>query len=260
MNRCLAFILLFAGASLSMNAGTVYIGFKDHAGATVDYDYNDLVFAVSSPTLEVQSNASWTSTIPTLTADGYSALNAGLQDTPYWNNASLDGPKYNIGWCIYGGGNCNGGVGLSPNASYLTGLPPTPTSSPNDVTFMSSDPVTVTLLIHIAGSKDYLGWYDAAKPGEIHPLGNGSMAPAVFTFQPTAAFGLQGFNEFSGETFYSQTAVGGTQDAVSHFAYFSTVDSPSSFIVPSSFILTPEPGTFLLLLPAAVLTLLRRRK
>jgi len=109
-------ILIALGAATSSQAGTVFVGYKDNAGATVDYDYNDLIFSLTSNGLQMNSTGLWQFK-PALSGDAYTAANAGLQNTPFWNNTSYDGAQMGIGWCIYGGGNCNGGVGLDPSAA-----------------------------------------------------------------------------------------------------------------------------------------------
>lgn len=257
--RCFArFTVLTILAANICSAGTVFIGFKDTAGANIDYDYNDLVFSVSSPTLQVFSGATWVSPQPALTESGATADNVGLLAAPYWNNTSWDGAKTNIGWCIYGGGACNNGVGLDPSAAYLTTDALSVTGSPDDVLFESSGPVTVQLLLHLAGARNYLSWYNAGMPQTPYAVGDGGEVPLTVTFTPQGLFGLSVYNEVGVETFFTNTADGGTADSVSHFAYFATPSSPSAVATLNNVdIATPEPGTWTLALGA--LGLLQRK-
>ena len=260
--------LLFLGYALSAHGGTIFIGFKDSAGPTVDYDYNDLMFAVSSPTLKLNSGAMWAASVPALTINGADASNLGLQTAPYWNNTSFDGPKENMGWCVYGGGNCNNGVALDPGASYLTTDALSPTGSPNDVLFQSDRQVSVTLLGHNAGSTNTLSYYLASNPSNVIDLFSGDQGGITTTFQTGSSFGFFGQNEHNGQSFYTRSADGGTADQVAHFAYFASLavaaaDAASPDIMASKAILaadvtTPEPATWLLLLPALALLLKNR--
>ena len=276
MKKICALTLLALGCSLSAHAGTVYIGFKDMAGPSVDYDYNDLVFAVSGTNLNIISDASWSTSQPILTANGAAASNLGLVSAPYWNNTSYDGPKKNIGWCIYGGGNCNDGVALGSSADYLTTDPNSSTASPDDVLFHSGGTVTVTLLGHVAESNNNLGFYPADDPSKVTRLFDGTQVSYTATFRTVGDFGLVGWNELNGQTFFSRAADGGTGDAVSHFAYFATVKpngnvnvSADGSAVPamllaraailSADVTTPEPGTLLLLLTSTALIFHKRR-
>jgi hypothetical protein len=101
--------LSLMGAALLMAvpafANTYYGGFEDLKGG--DYDYNDIVFTLSGSGLTLNTqDGKWFNKPTTLSTS-----------TAFWNNTSWDGPKENIGYCIYGGGNC--GTGLSSTAQYL---------------------------------------------------------------------------------------------------------------------------------------------
>src|SRR5438128_1528538 len=102
-------------------AGTYYGGFEDVKGG--DYDYNDIVFTLSGNGLTLN------------TSDGhwYNKPTLGTSGIPFWNNTSYDGGNKNIGFCVYGGGNC--GAGLSPTAQYLASNNTHKTGSANDVSF-----------------------------------------------------------------------------------------------------------------------------
>ena len=240
-------ILMVLGYTASSQAGTVYVGYKDNAGPSVDYDYNDLIFSLTSNSLQLSAAGLWQFK-PTLSGDAYNSANAGLQNTPYWNNSSYDGPQMGIGWCIYGGGNCNGGVGLDPTADYLTTNPNSPFGSVTDVTFTSTGSVGASIALKISTGTNLLGWYAVSDPSTIYWL-NSPTTPLVTTsFTPTGAFGLVAENVSLGMTFYSQTSVGGTQDSVSHFAFFADGGNMptlnSDLVSPTA--PTPEPTSWLL--------------
>lgn len=233
-------VLIALGCVASSQAGTVYVGYKDNAGSTVDYDYNDLVFSLTSTALQMNATGIWQFK-PTLSGDSYNSANAGLQNTPFWNNSSLDGAQSGIGWCIYGGGACNGGVGLDPTASYFTTDPNSPFGSANDVTFTSTGDVDASIELKISAGNNVLGWYSVAAPNNIHWLNSAANPLIVNTFDPGGSFGLVAENLTLGTVFYSQTALGGTADAVSHFAFFS--DTGSAPQLNSTLADTPEPAS-----------------
>jgi PEP-CTERM motif len=196
------------------------------------------VFSLSGGGLSINLNGASLFAKPTL--NGATGTN-GLNGTPFWNNDSGDGANDNVGFCIYGGGACNGGVGLDPTADYIAASSTT-TGSANNITFSDSGGVNTNVTLSITADTDALGWYSTASPGTIHLLGG----VGTYTFNPGGNFGLVG--QVNGTTdFYSNTAVpGNTADTVSHFAFFTNA--------------TPEPSTFLLF-GAGFLTLgsLRRR-
>lgn len=237
-------------------AGTVYVGFDD--AVALDYDYQDLVFSISGTGLQINSQTgSWVSTIPTLTSAGNTPANGGLQNLPYWNQTSSDGANYNIGYCIWGGGDCNNGAALSPQASYFTNLND-PLGSVNDVTFSVAGTIAADITLHIAGGNDILGWYNATDPSTVHWLNSASNMLTTSTFTPAGAFGLVGENLSLGFTFYTQTNVPGNDaDTVAHFAYFAQQTGGTTNF---SSVATPEPAAGLLGLTAILLLASRRRK
>lgn len=215
-------------------SGTIYGGFEDTVGG--DYDFNDLLYSLSGSGLSINLNGASLFANPTL--NGVSGIVSppgfGLTHTPFWNNDSQDGGNYNVGFCIYGGGACNAGVGLDPSADYIA-ADNTATGSANDITFSDTGTVVINVVMTITADTDTLGWYSTANPLVIYMLGG----IGGYSFNPGGTFGLVGFN--GADTFYSDTAAGGVQDAVSHFAFFT--DSVSSTSVNP----TPEPSTFLML-------------
>ena len=207
-------------------SATIYGGFEDTVNG--DYDYNDLVFSLSGSGLSINLNGASLFAKPTLNG---ATGTQGLNGTPFWNNESSDGANDNVGFCIYGGGACNGGTGLDPSADYIASSNTSKTGSANDITFTDNGGVSANVTLTITSNTDTLGWYNTSTPGTINLLGG----VGTYTFNPGGSFGLVG--EVNGSTtFYSNTAAGGTQDpnsGVSHFAFFETP--------------TPEPSTFLLL-------------
>ncbi len=97
--------LFLLGSATWANASTFYGGFEDTIQG--DYDYNDIVFSLSGDGLTLNSLTGQWNQKPVL----------GTSGTPFWNHSSFDGSKYNVGYCIYGGGNC--GAALDSNANYL---------------------------------------------------------------------------------------------------------------------------------------------
>lgn len=206
--------LVFSGAAL--HAAVIYGGVEDtqHTSTELNGDFNDLIFSLSG---------------------NISILGAGslfakpeLSETapPYWNNPSLDGKNMNIGFCIYGGGGCNGGVPLSsdPGLKYyaLDGG-----AAPDSVLFSHSGSLVVSLLLGISADTNSLYWYNPNSPWNLHPITGG-------TFTPSSTFGLATSNGLGGLR-YSQDSLdtngGPSETAQQHFAIFSStgVPEPSSF-------------------------------
>lgn len=227
------------GAALLLSApvfgSTYFVGFEDTKGG--DYDYNDMVFSLSGSGLTLNSTGSF-----------YNKPVLGTSGTPFWNNASYDQPSgsYNVGYCIYGGGACNKGVALDPGAQFLASNPTSHTGSANDVTFSVNGNVNANVQVQVTAATNELGYYLTADPTHaFHALtGNSSN---IYNFTPGGNFGLVEEVSNLGTTYYSQTALG-SQDNVSHFAFFSTP--------------APEPGMMGLMGAGLVgiSALLRRKK
>lgn len=226
------------GASLFCTApawcGTIFGGFEDSVGS--DYDYNDLVFSMTGTSLTMIAPGASLFSEPVLNG-GIGSVGAH-NGTPFWNNESLDGTTYNVGYCIYGGGTCNGGAGLDPTADYLATSSTSATGSADNVTFSVNGSVGTTVSLDITSDHDILGWYNVSNPSVIYWLDQTGPVTGMFSFTPTGTFGLVANNsDGAGTTFYSQTALGDGNDpsGVSHFAFFE--DPPTA----------PEPSTMFLL-------------
>jgi hypothetical protein len=197
---------------------TYWGGMEDQSGSHADYDYNDLVFSISGSSLSLNtSTGSWfnqASAGVLNTASG----GAGPVGTPFWNNASLDGAGgLNIGWCVWGGGACNGGAGAAPSAQYLAA---STGGSVNDVYFSATGPVTEEVTLSMAAETDSLGWELVSGVGGIHLFPAGVQGPVTFT--PTGDFVLIG--DISGAaTLNSDIAA---PDGLSHFAFFAAATAP----------------------------------
>jgi hypothetical protein len=190
-------------------ASTYFGGFEDTVGTRYtysDYDYNDLVFSITGQTLTLISNGTW-----------YTKPHLGTNGTPFWNHSSSDGNEMNVGYCIYGGGNC--GAGLDRSALYLASRHK---QSVENVYFSVNGSLTGEIDIKYTSDHNLLGWYSVGDPyHSIHWL-SGNVG-SVFSFTPTGDFGLIASNNNGsiwGQNFYSQDYYG-TQDDQSHFAFFA---------------------------------------
>ena len=194
---------------------TYFGGLEDMNG--LDYDYNDLIFSLSGSSLNLN----------TATGKWFDEPTLGTSAMPFWNRSSLDGVNYNIGYCMYGGGSCNGATALDPGAKYLADSTSV-TGSTNDVTFTARGQVLLNVDMEVTAGKNKIGWYSVATPSVVNWL-NPNATNGTFSFDPGGQFGLVGGNNM-GSKYFSQASLG-TQDVVSHFAFF---DPPAS---------VPEPGT-----------------
>jgi hypothetical protein len=209
-------------AATPLFATTYYGGFEDNSGSMSDYDFNDLAYSISGSSLTLHTaTGMWfnPASAGTLNTQSFQMGVAGTQ-TPFWNNTSQDGSGgYNIGWCIWGGGVCNGGVGLSPGAQYLA---TSSGGSVNDVYFSTNGAVTEQVSLAIALNTSTLGWELTTGVGGIHYFASGAQGPV--TFNPTGDFVLVG--DGAGlSTFTSNTAAA---DGDSHFAFFVDTPEPST--------------------------------
>jgi hypothetical protein len=232
--------ILLTGATLLLAApmfASTYFGGYEDLSKNSDWDYNDIVFSLSGSGLSLH------------TSDGafYSKPVLGTSGDPFWNHASYDGANYNVGYCMYGGGNCNKGVGLNPEGSYLADKTNTAKAA-NHVYFTVDGSVGADIFLKIAGMNDVLGWYDF---NGHYGIINGGGASGTFAFHPTTAFELFGTNI----TGYNN---GNPQYGNVYYSLNCDPNEPSHF----AFFATPEPGTMSImgLGLVAVGTLFRRRK
>ena len=169
-----------------------------------------LVFSMTGNNLTLDSSGVWHSS---------SGLNINNNGSPFWDNPSADGANMNVGFCIYGGGNC--GSGLAPGATYLA---TNGGDSVNDVYFSVNGQVDTTIVLTITADNDSLGW-ELLGSNTVHAITSG------VAFTPGGDFQLVGIVQGQGD-YYSDSGRGTSQ-----FAFFeTTATSP-----------TPEPSSLMLL-------------
>jgi hypothetical protein len=198
-------------------------GFEDTVNG--DYDYNDLVFSLSGSNLTLDTKTGvWynKSAAGSLNKNNGASGSSALNTKPFWNNSSSDGSGgYNIGWCIYGGGACNGGKGVAPSDQYLATAAG---HSVNDVYFSVNGNVSEQVTLSITADSDALGW-ELVGSNQIHLFSTGVESQS---FDPGGNFILVGqVGQGWGSTdFFSDSAA---SDGASHFAFFgNAVPEPSS--------------------------------
>jgi hypothetical protein len=115
--------------------------------------------------------------------------------SPYWNNNSGDGNRFNVGWCLAGGGGCSipSAPGNAPYYGTSTG------GAPANFLFVSDHhAVTATLEAAFTDSLplDTFGWYSVNADGSIgslNPLFSTSAGIGVRQKVFTPASGRYGF-------------------------------------------------------------------
>lgn len=212
--RNLALIGAAALFAAPVFATSYYGGVEDRK--SLDYDYNDVVFSITGGGLQLNSSGQW-----------FNQPVLGTSATHFWNHSSLDASQDNIGYCIYGGGTCNGGIALDPAGKFLA-VNQTANGSANDVTFSANGTVHLAILLQNTTAKDSIGWYAVSDPSTIYWL-NPSGSSGDFHFNPVGTFGLVVHSEKDGKnfTFFSQSAYGNA-DLLSHFAFFDPVPEPAA--------------------------------
>jgi hypothetical protein len=202
-------------------ATTYYGGFEDRVGHDSDYDYNDVVFSLSGDGLALKTSVGHWFTEPTL----------GTSGTPFWNNGSLDGSMLNVGYCIYGGGNC--GVGLEPSALYLATQAG---NSVNDVYFSigRDEDVNTAIDLKISSDNEKIGYYLLSNPGNITWFAGGPGSD--YTFDPHGhAFGIAGKDMTTGNIFYSNSNLF-ADPGNNHFAWFDAPEPGVTGLMASGLI------------------------
>lgn len=193
-------------------------GFEDLSGKGSDYDYNDVIFTLSGNGLTLHTtDGKWYNPPASLNTPG----------TPFWNNASLDNGNKNIGYCMYGGGDC--GAGLDQNAQYLASSVSSRKTA-NNVYFSGDylNKVNTRIDMQITVATDELFYYYTSNPDVLMPLM--STDPNNMYFYAMADFGIAGVNKTTGNVYYSQTVFDSLNDPNAHFAFFSDAAT------------APEPG------------------
>jgi len=141
--------------------------------------------------------------------------------SPYWNNGSGDGSRYNIGWCLAGGGNCT----IPSPPGNLAYFGPSGGGAPGNIGFMNDGyavRATLEATISDSGPLDTFGWYSLNADGSIGsmtPLFSAVSGPGTKTFTP-------GSNEYG---FYIGQNQGLPGDPFSS-RYFFFMDSAKNFV------------------------------
>jgi hypothetical protein len=201
---------------------------------------------------------------PNLIWQNWTTAQLNDSGTPFWNHASFDGARRNIGDCLTSTAAC--GVTNPPGA-----LPYLGTSSGAAFSQFyfngSGGSVTATFAGGItASSNDIFGWYNIANPSQLNVIfAGGATVGQTVTFTPSAQYGLYLRNATPGfqNTYLSQSDLAGSSDPTTqHLAafqqsagvyYIGTEDlSPGSdldyndVIVRLSSVANPEPVSILL--------------
>lgn len=229
--------ILAAFAFVPAWAGGIYYGGVEDLGTPGGYemngDYNDMIFSLQGSGLSLSGAGTWKASPP-----------VNENGSNFWDHKSSDGPKMNVGYCLYGGGNCELPGGPISNLDYWAGA--NGGQVLNDV-FSADGTITATLLAKITAyyTTDELGWFNPADPRHtLHLIFDGTLRPGnTVTFTPSANFVL--WTDHGPETskFFSNTAVGGAETGQSHFAFFSTPGQSDA----------PEPGTLASVIPGLLL-------
>ena len=239
-------------ASCPTGSCTIWGGFEDNIGTgSSDYDYNDLVFSLTGPGLTLGTFGAQTGGLFAPPATGTLVLGAGTGSpgaSPFWNNPSQDGSKNNVGWCIYGGGACNGGAGLAPNDDYAAAVGPPSGGSLNNVDFVENSgggvSGTITLEITANHSDELIEYCDESDTsittpfGSCHSLGLNLLTSsplATATFNPVGEFLIEasnGTDTFSSVMGFGDATTPAPDPNVSHFAFFvDPVPEPGSIVL-----------------------------
>lgn len=219
----------------TMHAATIIVGVEDGIGINPTEgtgDYNDMIFTLTG-NLGLVGNGTLQALTPgTLT---------NPSGTPFWNNPSLDGTNYNIGYCLLGTGNCPTPSGFPySNLQYFSNA----NAAIGSETFTSSGSDIVTLLEENTGfgATDRLYYYPivggvAGAPVLLVPSASSNGYSVTFT--PAANFGL--YFVAPGGFVNSQSSLNQNDPGQQHFAIFTSGAAPP--ITPGPVGSVPEPAT-----------------
>ncbi len=218
--------LFFLQANTAVAGSILLGGIEDYSGgSTIEGhgDYNDLVFEITGNISAIAAQAGFRSLAPSMVDES---------GTIFWDQHSLDGADYNLGYCVTGLGNCVVAGLPVGSLNYLAGPGG---AAPMSELFQASGPITMNLLFEKTSNmdKNTLGWYDPANPGVLHQIFAGPDGTGTsVTFTPSGTFALYSTNGWG--PFYSSVAADNQQESatVQHFAFLE--------VQPTE---TPEPGT-----------------
>jgi hypothetical protein len=204
-------------------ADTFYGGLEDYAGNT-GYekwgDFNDMVYSLSGDITVSAPGAQFNDLTPSMLNEG-----GGL----YFDQHSLDGPEYNIGYCVLDIGSCHLPVALGSMRDLAT----SGGGAPLGITFHADGPVTFSLLLEVSAgaNQNTLGWYDPTDPTNLHLIFAGpDVAGSSVTVNLNGDFVL--FSQNALGQFYSSVASANLNESPDqqHFAIFQ--DPPPASAVP----------------------------
>lgn len=235
----LSSLVLFLGSTASAGA-ILYGGLEDYAGgAGIEKigDFNDLVFKMAGDITVVSPGAVFSALTPSMIDESGNI---------YWDQHSSDGPKYNLGYCVLGGGNC---PTLGPSDVSYQSLAGPGGTAPTSILFEAQGPVTIDYAFRMTAGSNSLGWYDPSNPSVLHPIFSSSNGPGTsVVFAPSGVFALYSVNLY-GQFFSTVAAANVGESAMQqHFAFIS--DPPNSS--------TPEPNTTALIGGGLVVLFLKR--
>ena len=248
MKKTLLALLVLGGfCGVQAYADTLLIGIENSvpSDSTVEGigDYNDYILSLSGVSAVSLDGGGYLSLSPVVLYGATSQNLSPITATdPFWNNASLDGADYNIGYCAEVMANCATGVSGIPTVNEYLQDGGTGSSDP-DFIFQVTNPSTATQLTMIAAAENpdqALSWYQTDASGNILGPGGlmffGSANGATFNIPAGVTyFGLSFAITNEGRNFATENALSATaDDGVSRYAVF---DESSG---------VPEPGTLAL--------------
>jgi hypothetical protein len=202
---------------------------------------------------------------PNLIWQNWTTAQLNDSGTPFWNHASFDGTRKNIGDCLTSAAPC--GITNPPGAIPYLGTS-TGAAFPEFYFNSTGGSVTATLAGGItASSNDIFGWYNISNPSQLNVIfAGGAAVGQTVTFTPSAQYGLFLRNATPGflNTYLSQSDLAASSDPTNqHLAAFqqsagvyyigsedfsvgSDLDYNDVIVRLSSTIANPEPVSILL--------------